>query len=130
MGVAVLLDTHAFYWAVAQPERLGPRALAIIRDPTSTLSVSAASACEVGSKVRLGRWPEAESLLRRWAGVVRQLGAIEAPLTSRQMLMASSMAADHRDPFDRMLADQAVDLGVAIITREAAFDALACDIVW
>ena len=62
----LLLDTHALVWAVSRPDRLSDRARAAVADPVNHIIVSAASAWELSTKVRLGRFPEAEPLVAQY----------------------------------------------------------------
>ncbi len=120
----VLLDTHALVWAAGAPERLGTAAAALLRDPTTDVLVSAASAWEVATKVRLGRFPEAEILVAQFDSTVRTLGARPLPISAAHALRAGSLRWDHRDPFDRMLAAQALLEHATLLTVDPAFGAL------
>ncbi len=51
----VLLDTHTLLWATLSPSRLSPKVAGIIGDESNLILVSAASAWEIATKVRLGR---------------------------------------------------------------------------
>ena len=79
----VLLDTHALLWAVLTPDLLSRQASAIIADETNSIMVSAASAWEIATKVRLGKLPGAEALERRFLDVMDDAGytlsSIDAP---------------------------------------------------
>lgn len=48
------------------------------------------------------------------------LGARELPVTSAHALSAGLFAVEHRDPFDRMLAAQAIAEGVLLVTADPA----------
>ena len=48
----VLLDTHAFLWAIGQPAKLSKKAARIIADEENDLLLSAASLWEIALKVR------------------------------------------------------------------------------
>jgi PIN domain nuclease of toxin-antitoxin system len=50
---------------------------------------------------------------------------VELPVRAIHALRAGSFELDHRDPFDRMLAAQAVIEGVPLLTDDAAFAAFA-----
>ena len=131
MGVNYLLDTHAFVWAVARPDRLGDSARVAIADPTSTLHVSAATAWELATKVRLGKFPEAEPLVARYRLLVEELGAAPLAVTDEHALRAGGLRWDHRDPFDRMLASQALWENVVLVTKDRVFQDLAgLQILW
>lgn len=117
----LLLDTHAYVWAVTAPHLLSERAATAIADPVNTLVVSAASAWEMAIKHRAGRWPEAEVLLDQHDGVVERLGARTQPITATDAIRAGGLSWEHSDPFDRMLAAQALVHSATLVTRDRAF---------
>ena len=127
----VLLDTHALVWAATSPDRLGRSALVVLEDPTTTLWVSAASAWEMSTKVRTGLFPEAEPLVAQFDDIVDGLGAVHLPITSRDALRAGGLSWGHRDPFDRMLAAQAMHANAALVSRDRPFaDLPGLDLLW
>lgn len=130
MGVRALLDTHVLLWALMEPAKLSPRAREILKDAANTVLVSPASAWEIATKHRLGRLPEAESVVRGYRRHLATLMATEVPITSEHALLAGSLGAEHRDPFDRMLAAQALVEGVSLVTADPAFSALRVETVW
>lgn len=127
----LLLDTHAFVWAVGAPDRLSRRAWGLISDPANQLVVSAATAWELSTKTRLGRFPEAEPIVAQYRSVVQTLGAAELPVRSDHALRAGGLRWDHGDPFDRMLAAQALLEHAVLVTRDAAFSGLTgLELAW
>ena len=96
-----LLDTHVMLWALTEPTRLGPTARDVIENRSSRLVVSAVSAWEITTKHRLG--------------------AIRLSVTEDHALLAGRLDWKHRDPFDRMLAAQAMIESLVIITGDPAF---------
>lgn len=126
-----LLDTHAFVWATTNPSRLSDASLTIIQDATSTLLVSAASVWEMAIKYHAGRWPEAETLLRSHDDICVRLGAQQIPITSDDAFTAGTMRWPHSDPFDRMLAAQAIRRQCSLVSRDGVFAQLpGLDVVW
>ncbi len=121
---SLLLDTHAFVWAVGHPGRLSKIAGTALRSPTNELHVSAATAWEIAIKFRLGKLPEAEALLTQFEATTRQLGATLMPIDSSHAILAGTMAWEHHDPFDRMLAAQALQENLTFVTRDKAFSRL------
>ncbi|MFV0260217.1 MAG: type II toxin-antitoxin system VapC family toxin [Acidimicrobiales bacterium] len=126
-----LLDTHTFVWAVADPVRLGQEGLARLSDPSSELFVSTATAWELATKVRLGRFDEAEPLVAQYGPLVQRLGASHIPISHAHALRSGSLVWAHRDPFDRMLAAQSMLEHHCLITRDQEFSALGgLETVW
>jgi PIN domain nuclease of toxin-antitoxin system len=131
VGMSVLLDTHAFVWAVASPERLSKAAREAISDATVPLLVSAVSAWEISIKHRAGRWPEVGALVRQYQQLLGRLGAEELALTGAHGLVAGGMEWEHADPFDRALAAQAMAEGLPLITRDMTFKKLpGLTVIW
>jgi len=120
----VLLDTHAYVWALTDASRLGPAAAPLLRDRSTRLLVSAATTWEMAIKHRAGRWPEVEPLLAQHASLLSRLGAETLPIQSEDALVAGGMSWEHRDPFDRVLAAQAIRRDLRLLSRDAAFAAV------
>lgn len=124
MGVTCLLDTHAFVWAVSEPDRLGAQARSLITEPTNSLLVSAATAWELATKVRIGKFAEAEPLVAQYDHLVQHLGASHLAISHAHSLRSGGLRWQHRDPFDRMLAAQAMLDNYQLVTRDQAFSEL------
>lgn len=120
----LLLDTHAYVWSVGDPGRLSNAARTAIADPANTLMVSAASAWEMAIKFHAGRWPEAEVLLRQHEDLLRRLGAGERSITAADAIRAGGLTWNHSDPFDRMLAAQALLTPATLVTADPQFTAI------
>lgn len=130
MGMRLLLDTHALLWALMEPEKLSAQARALIEEPANTLLVSAASAWEIANKHRLGRLPEAEAVVRGFRRHLAVLQVIELPISIEHALLAGSLPGEHRDPFDRMLAAQALIEGVPLLTIDPIFTTFRVPVTW
>lgn len=73
--------------------------------------VSAISFYEIGQKVRLGKWPEMAPFLPRLIDLAGEQGAQLLALSAEASLLASTLAWDHRDPFDRLIGAHEVGAG-------------------
>ena len=116
-----LLDTHVALWALTEPARLGRAAREVIEQRSPRLAVSAVSAWEISTKHRLGKLPQADVLLAGYSKHLDRLGVIRLPVTEDHALLAGCLDWNHRDPFDRMLAAQAMIESMVIITGDPAF---------
>jgi PIN domain nuclease of toxin-antitoxin system len=127
----LLLDTHTLLWALAVPERLSGTAAALIRDTRNVVLVSAASAWEISTKQRLGKLPSAGPIVAAYAAHLARLRAEELPIRGAHALLAGGFTVDYRDPFDRMLAAQAILEGLPLLTNDPAFSAFAnLETIW
>ena len=114
----VLLDTHTLLWLVSEPSRLADAALEVLSKPTTTVSVTAASAWEIGIKTRLGRL-DGDTLLATWSEVLADMNTVELPIESADAILAARLPWEHRDPFDRVIVAQALRRNLTIATRDA-----------
>ena len=126
----LLLDTHAFLWWLADDQRLSKRARKTIADQDRTVYVSAASAWEIATKHRIGRLPDARELLADFSGIVVRAGFAELPITTKHAVLAGALAGAHRDPFDRMLAAQALCESLEVITADGAIGEFGARCTW
>lgn len=97
--VKVRLDTHTLLWATLAPSDLSAKVAGIIGDDSNVILVSAASAWEIASKVRLGRLPGAEKLEKEFLDVMEGTGYTLVPIDAALALRAGRFLAEHRDPF-------------------------------
>ncbi len=126
----LLLDTHAVTWWLLDDPRLSRRAGAAIAAPESVVFVSAASAWEIATKVRLGKMPEMSAILHRYELDIAEERFRVLAIEQRHSLRAGSLAGPHGDPFDRMLAAQALSLDLTVVTRDAELAAFGCEVLW
>ena len=127
--MGALLDTHVFFWAMRGSANLSRRHRALIEDRTQPIFVSAVTGCEIGIKVKTGKWPEAAPLLPDLSTKIVAAGFSLLSLTLAQAERAGSLDLVHRDPFDRLLAAQAIDLGIPIATVDREMASLGCAVV-
>ena len=126
----VLLDTHALLWATLYPSSLSRRAASIILDEEVEVFVSAASAWEIATKVRLGRLPEAEALEWNFMQDIHDAGYSLRAISVEDGLRAGRLAGTHQDPFDRMIAAQALQDDLAVISMDAKLDGFGVRRIW
>lgn len=120
MGVTLLLDTHALLWAATDPARLSARAADLLADPDNVVLASTASAWELAIKHAGGRLAEAGPLLSSYEATVALHGFAHLDVRPHHALAAPGLESDHRDPFDRMLAAQAILEDAVLVTADPA----------
>ncbi|MCC7076887.1 MAG: type II toxin-antitoxin system VapC family toxin [Acidimicrobiia bacterium] len=118
----LLLDTHVWLWLQAEPERLTPRILTALGDPTNDLVLSAASAWEITIKFMLGRLSLPEPPSAYIPTRMQRHGVIGLPVEHSHALAVAELPPHHRDPFDRLLIAQARLEHLTFVTVDPAVD--------
>ena len=125
-----LLDTHALLWWLSDHPSLTRAARKAISDAKNTFLVSAASAWEISTKVRLGKLATATDLVADFVGYVDREGFELLSISAEHGIRAGLLPGPHRDPFDRMLIAQAQAENIPIVTNEAIFESYGVRRLW
>jgi PIN domain nuclease of toxin-antitoxin system len=125
-----LIDTHALLWWLADDPSLSPAARKAMAEISKVLLVSAASAWEIATKVRLGRLAGAAELAADFQGFMRREGFTTLDITADHAIRAGLLPGPHRDPFDRMLISQAQAENVPIVTKDRTFETYGVRRLW
>jgi PIN domain nuclease of toxin-antitoxin system len=125
-----LLDTHTFLWWLDGDRRLSRRARTLIGDDRHEVFVSAASAWEIATKARLGKLRGAADVAADIVGAVAGQKFVPLAISLGHAQAAGRLGGDHRDPFDRMLAAQALIEGLPLVTNDPAFEAFSVPTLW
>jgi PIN domain nuclease of toxin-antitoxin system len=128
--VRLLLDTHALLWWFSDDPALSPAARKAMAATSNVVLVSAASAWEISTKVRIGRLPGAEELAADFQGFISREGFTTLDITVNHGIRAGLLPGPHKDPFDRMLIAQAQAENLPIATNEQIFEAYGVRRVW
>ena len=102
----------------------------VIGEPTNEILASAASAWEIATKRRIGKLPEAASIVEDFPQVLRESRFRELPVTVGHALAAGALSGPHRDPFDRMLIAQSRSDGIPIVTTDPVFARYGVEVIW
>ncbi len=127
----LLLDAHALIWWLGEDSKLSTPAREAIETSENAL-ISAGTLIEIAIKRSLGKletdedWPEQAQA--DGFGVLAISWSHAAHLQSLPYLKIAGRA--HRDPFDRLLAAQALSDGTTIVTCDAAFAAYGVATIW
>lgn len=124
----LLLDTHALIWALGCSRRLPAKVIGLLEDPENMVLVSAACAYEIEFK-RL-RDVEIAALPTDIETAVQSLDFQWLAIDARHAVTAGRLERLHGDPFDRMIAAQAMVENATVVTRDPAVAAYGVPTIW
>ena len=126
----LLLDTHALLWFLDDDPQLVPAAKTLIENPENRKLVSVATCWEISIKVGLKKLdldePATTFLPRELARNKFDLLAIELAHAT----FVETLPPHHKDPFDRLLAAQALIEKMPIVSVDAVLDQYGVDRLW
>jgi PIN domain nuclease of toxin-antitoxin system len=128
--VRVLLDTHALIWVALDATKLSRKVRTLLESFDTEFLVSAASAWEMATKVRLGKLPGAEVFALEFAARIDRLGFNQLSISVEHGQRAGLLPGAHREPFDRMLIAQSQAENIPIISNERLFDEYHVQRIW
>jgi len=103
----ILLDTHAFLWAISENIRFSKNAKKAYLDSKNELFFSAVSYWEIGIKISIGKL----ELASDWEKIIDKEminnGIKWLDLKKEHVQGIINLEFHHRDPFDRLLISQA-----------------------
>ena len=129
----LLLDTHVFIWAADSLDHVrlsargpGERSRTAETRRWCRRPVRGRSRRSTGSVASTsgGR------IVADWPAALAQLRAVDLAVTSEHGLLAGGFPAGHGDPFDRMLAAQAIVEGAHLVTTDRAMAAFGAEVLW
>jgi len=126
----LLRDTHAFLWFVTDDPQLSKTARALIIDPANDILVSPASYWETAIKVSLGKYPLSAPFEQFFTQGIAGNDFSILPIEVRHAGILSTLPMYHKDPFDRMIASQALAEQLAVVSVDAALDLYGVVRLW
>jgi len=128
--VKILLDTCAFLWLAAEPARLSTAAADAIDDESNERFLSDVTLWEVILKHSVGKLSLPEPP-RDWFPKQTAFFDLQPLAIDAEAIFRSGELPDvHRDPFDRLLAAQAIGGSFRFVTVDNVFDDLGVDRLW
>jgi PIN domain nuclease of toxin-antitoxin system len=125
----LLLDTHTLLWFDADDRRLSRRAAAALEADEAELYISAASVWELAIKSRAGRLTLPSPVLQ-YIDEKLAKGCRMLPIDWRHAAAVEGLPWHHRDPFDRLLAAQALHERITLVTRDQLFKKYGVQTLW
>ncbi|MFP4376912.1 MAG: type II toxin-antitoxin system VapC family toxin [Spirochaetales bacterium] len=112
----ILLDTHIFLWALAEPDRLSEDRRHTIQTRANRVLVSSISVTEIIINASIGKL----ELSFDPAEMIESSGFEPAAYRVIDAMQLASLPRHHRDPFDRMLIAQAIANDWKLMTDDSA----------
>ncbi len=125
-----LIDSQSLIWYVDQDHLLTAAAHAAITNPANDLLLSAATVWEIAIKVGLRKLPLSMPYRQWMTKAIADLGLVLLPITVEYADVQAGLPTHHRDPFDRLLAAQALVESVPVISADAIFDQYGVRRIW
>ncbi len=129
-----LLDTHAFLWAAGDSAKLPTKVKLALAAPTNEVFVSAVTFWEIAIKHRLGKLDLVGLRQEDLVDVAARLRFVTLPLTPEESNSYPQLTEpEHKDPFDRLLAWQAIGRKLVLVSRDrrlAGFEARGLRLFW
>jgi PIN domain nuclease of toxin-antitoxin system len=122
----LLLDTHAFLWAIDNSPQLSESARTAIIDGNNFVFVSAATAWEIAVKKAIGKLTIPQG---SYLDELRVHRFTPLDITTEHALAVEMLPHYHRDPFDRLLIAQAQMERLTLITRDARIKQYAVPVI-
>jgi PIN domain nuclease of toxin-antitoxin system len=126
----LLLDTHTVLWWLTENPSLPASARRLIANKNNEVLVSAASAWEIATKVRLGKLPMAIDLAHDFTAYLERERFDTLAVSAEHGIRAGLLPGQHKDPFDRMLIAQALAENLAIASNDVVFDGYGVKRAW
>jgi len=127
--MSYLFDTRTYIWLRDSPSRLPLKVLNLLSDTTQQGLISLVTPCEIAIKTGAGKLNGAP-LLINFEQRETAVGFSIAGVTIAQAIASGLLPRHHRDPFDRLLIAQALDLNIPIISNDRTFDLYGVSRIW
>jgi PIN domain nuclease of toxin-antitoxin system len=128
--VKLLIDSHALLWVMGNHPHLSPAARTAIENLSNDCYISVVSVWELATRHRSGKLPEAAPLVANPRRILDGLRLTPLSLQLEHARLAGSMVHSHKDPFDRMLAAQALLEGLTLVSKYEIFDSMLVSRLW
>ena len=118
-----LIDTHVFLWAISVPEKLSKKTKNLLLDVDSTKYISLITFWEISLKFSTGKLDLKGDLPGNMLFMAKRVGLEVLDLDIDTVSSFYKLPKlGNKDPFDRMLAWQAINSDCYLITKDKDFD--------
>jgi PIN domain nuclease of toxin-antitoxin system len=124
-----LLDTNVYYKWRIEPDELGAAAFELLTNGGHEFLISTITPWELAIKAKTGKLATGSLLLDFEARETRA-GFTMTPITTLQVIASGMLPLHHKDPFDRLLIAQSLDLGAPVLSSDSTFDLYGVQRIW
>ena len=121
----IIVDTHIYLWALADPERIAPAKLDELESLANTIYVSSISVAEIMIKASLGKLEFNYDPI----SCTEEMGFQPLNFSAADAILLKDLPFHHRDPFDRMLIAQSIAQRAKIMSDDWNFARYDCDLI-
>lgn len=125
-----LLDTHTLIWWLLDLPKLGQASRTILASRDRKVFVGAGVVWEIATKWRIGKLREIVDPQTQIPDLMQRNGFRSLPVTQAHAMRAGLLEGEHRDPFDRLIAAQALCEEMIVISRDPKIAAFGCAVIW
>lgn len=118
----LLLDTHALIWLLDDDQRLSSTARSALIDRDACVWLSVASVWEIAIKIQLRKLDLGPNPFQRLELRLAANGIELLPISMAHCRAVSELDNHHRDPFDRLIAAQALLGELTLVSVDEVFD--------
>lgn len=116
-----LIDTHTFIWFIKGSENLSEGSRKIIENEKNEIFISIVSLWEISIKVALGKL----KMLAPYETLISEVYKANMLIISidfSHTVVQNKLPFFHKDPFDRLIASQALAENMHLVSNDSAFD--------
>jgi PIN domain nuclease of toxin-antitoxin system len=125
----ILLDTHTALWWLDAPNKLGRIGYSLITDSENEVLISPIVPWEIAIKMNSGKLPPHE-LVTDFLRMIQEQNFTSMAIHPLHTIRAGLLPLHHRDPFDRLLAAQALEQDLPLISADKIFDSYGVKRIW
>ena len=121
----IIIDTHIFLWALAEPSKIKKSKLEQLRLMSNTIYVSAITVTELMIKSSIDKLNIDFDVIE----MIEKSGFEQLDYTAADALKLKEMPFHHKDPFDRMLIAQAQKNNFFLMSDDSQFSMYDCKLI-
>jgi len=123
--VKIIIDTHIFLWALAEPAKIDKKARKELESLSNTVYVSSMTIAELMIKDSLKKLEISFDPIE----MIEKSGFEVLEFSGKDAMLLKEMPYHHKDPFDRMIIAQAQSNDFYLMSRDEKFKKYDCKLI-